>query len=272
MKLKNTLSGPEFCSGLKDGIPIAMGYFAVSFSFGVLARKGGLLPMVAGLISLSNVTSAGQFAGLEIIIAGGSILVMILTQFIINLRYALMSLSLSQKLPDNIGFAKRLIIAFANTDEIFAVAMARKKTLSFRYMVGLELLPVLSWTFGTICGAVASDLLPKSIQIALGLALYGMFVAIVLPVAKKEKNVLFAVVMAMLISMILFYVPVFKCLPSGMPIVIATVLSSFLAAVVYPVENDTEPSGDASSGQKTSLSENASSGISSSDNNTKEEA
>lgn len=232
----NNNSGTEFVSGLKDGIPIALGYFAVSFSFGVLARKGGLLPMVAGLISLSNVTSAGQFAGLEIILASGSILVMILTQFIINLRYALMSLSLSQKLPDNIGFGKRLVIAFANTDEIFAVAMARRETLTFRYMLGLELLPVLFWTLGTVCGAVASDLLPKSIQMALGVALYGMFVAIVIPVAKKEKAVLFAVLLAVAISIVLFYVPVFKKLPSGMPIVIATVLSSLIAALIYPIE------------------------------------
>lgn len=228
----------EFINGAKDSIPISLGYLAVSFSFGVLARKGGLLPAVAGLISLSNVTSAGQFAGLEIMIAGGSVLVLMLTQLIINLRYALMSLSLSQKLPESFGIGKRLVIAFANTDEIFAVAMARKKELTFRYMVGLEVFPVFFWTLGTVLGAVASDLLPKSVQVALSLALYGMFVAIVVPVAKTKKSVMIAVIIALVISCILYYVPLFKALPSGMPIVITTVVASLVAAVMFPVEEE----------------------------------
>lgn len=228
----------EFLSGAGDSVPIALGYFAVSFSFGVLARKGGLLPAVAGLISLSNVTSAGQFAGLEIILAGGSILVLILTQLIINLRYALMSLSLSQKLPEEFGIGKRLVVAFANTDEIFAVAMARKKKLTFKYMLGLEIFPVLFWTLGTVAGAVASDLLPKMVQVALSLALYGMFVAIVVPVAKSNRAVLIAVLIAIVISSALYYIPVFKGLPSGMPIVITTVIASLVAAVLFPVKEE----------------------------------
>ena len=174
----------EFKNGLKDGIPIALGYFAVSFSFGILAIKGGLSVFQAVLTSVTNVTSAGQFAGLQIIIAGGTILEVILTQLIINLRYGLMSLSLTQKLADDVGIWKRLIIAFANTDEIFAVAMGYFKEVTFPYMLGLQILPILGWGGGTFAGAVASGLLPKSVCSALSLALYGMFLAIVVPVAK----------------------------------------------------------------------------------------
>ena len=150
----------EFKQGIKDGIPIAIGYFSVSFSFGIIAVKQGISILQAVLTSASNITSAGQFAGLQIIVAGGTILEMILTQFIVNLRYALMSLSLSQKLDKNVSIKQRLIMAFANTDEIFAAAMAHNKAITMPYMAGLQSLPVLGWTFGTAVGAVAGDLLP----------------------------------------------------------------------------------------------------------------
>ena len=131
----------EFKQGIKDGIPIAIGYFSVSFSFGIIAVKQGISILQAVLTSASNITSAGQFAGIQIIVAGGTILEMILTQFIVNLRYALMSLSLSQKLDKNVSIKQRLIMAFANTDEIFAAAMAHNKAIwqdcnPCRYLVG----------------------------------------------------------------------------------------------------------------------------------------
>ena len=122
----------EFKQGIKDGIPIAIGYFSVSFSFGIIAVKQGISILQAVLTSASNITSAGQFAGIQIIVAGGTILEMILTQFIVNLRYALMSLSLSQKLDKNVSIKQRLIMAFANTDEIFAAAMAHNKAIPCR--------------------------------------------------------------------------------------------------------------------------------------------
>lgn len=125
----------DFQYGLRDGVPIALGYFSVSFSFGIMALKGGLSVLQAAVTSLTNMTSAGQFAGLQIIIAGGTLLEMAATQLIINLRYALMSLSLSQKLSGNVTLWQRFIIAFANTDEIFAVAMSHNRELTFSYMV-----------------------------------------------------------------------------------------------------------------------------------------
>ena len=153
----------EFRCGLKDGAPIAAGYLSVSFSFGIMVLGGGLSIFQGALMSLTNMTSAGQFAGLQVIIAGGTLLEMAVTQFIINLRYALMSLSLSQKLSDAVTFRERLVIAFANTDEIFAVAVGRGKSLTFSYMLGLQLLPVLGWTSGTVLGAAASGLMPPAI-------------------------------------------------------------------------------------------------------------
>lgn len=225
----------EFKQGIKDGFPIAAGYFSVSFSFGILALKEGLDILQATLTSLTNVTSAGQFAGLQIIVAGGTILEMVLTQFIINLRYALMSLSLSQKLDESVTFRQRLVIAFANTDEIFAAAMAHGKSLTMKYMAGLELLPVLGWTAGTAAGAVAGDLLPKSLCSALGLALYGMFVAIVVPAARKSGPVMLVVLFTIILSCVLYYVPLFDGISAGIAVIICTVAASAAGALLFPV-------------------------------------
>ena len=225
----------EFKQGIKDGIPIAIGYFSVSFSFGIIAVKQGISVLQAVLTSASNITSAGQFAGLQIIVAGGTILEMILTQFIVNLRYALMSLSLSQKLDKNVSIKQRLIMAFANTDEIFAAAMAHNKAVPMPYMAGLQSLPVLGWTFGTAVGAVAGDLLPASLCSALGLALYGMFVAIVVPVARKSVPVMGTVFLAIVINCLLYFLPVFHFVSTGIAVIISTVAASAVSAVLFPV-------------------------------------
>ena len=221
----------EFKQGIKDGIPIAIGYFSVSFSFGIIAVKQGISILQAVLTSASNITSAGQFAGLQIIVAGGTIL----TQFIVNLRYALMSLSLSQKLDKNVSIKQRLIMAFANTDEIFAAAMAHNKAITMPYMAGLQSLPVLGWTFGTAVGAVAGDLLPASLCSALGLALYGMFVAIVVPTARKSVPVMVTVFLAIVINCLLYFLPVFHFISTGIAVIISTVAASAVSAVLFPV-------------------------------------
>lgn len=225
----------DFQYGLRDGVPIALGYFSVSFSFGIMALKGGLSVLQAAITSLTNMTSAGQFAGLQIIIAGGTLLEMAATQLIINLRYALMSLSLSQKLSGNVTLWQRFIIAFANTDEIFAVAMSHNRELTFSYMVGLQILPIIGWTSGTACGAVAGSMLPAAINSALSVALYGMFLAVVIPAAKKTRPVLLMVLLAAAISCILYYVPLFS---AGMSIIICTVAASVVGAIVFPVKEE----------------------------------
>ena len=221
--------------GLRDGAPIALGYFSVSFSFGILALKGGLTIFQAALTSLVNMTSAGQFAGLQIMVAGGTLLEMAATQFIINLRYALMSLSLSQKLSGEITMWQRLMIAFANTDEIFAVAMGRAKELTFPYMAGLQALPILGWTAGTAVGAAAGSLLPAAVNSALSVALYGMFLAVVAPAAKKARPVLVVVILAAAMSCGLYYLPVFSRISAGASIIICTVSASAAGAILFPV-------------------------------------
>lgn len=233
---KNILINSEFKKGLKDGIPIALGYLSVSFSVGIMAVSGGLSVFQGALMSLTNVTSAGQFAGIKIIAAGGTVLELVLTQFIINLRYALMSLSLSQKLSEEMTLWQRLVVAFANTDEIFAVAMSHQKSLTFPYMVGLQSLPILGWTLGTILGAVAGGILPKPLGNALSVALYGMFVAVVVPVAKKARPVLFVVILAAALSSVIYYVPIFSGVSAGMSIIICTAVAAALGAVLFPVK------------------------------------
>ena len=144
-------------AGLRDGIPIAVGYFSVSFTFGMLAVRDGISPFHSVLISLLNLTSAGQFAGLTVIVSGASLLEMALTQLVINIRYALMSISLSQKLDSSVKSFQRMLIAYGNTDEIFAVASSKPGSVGSRYMYGLIALPVLGWVGGTLTGAVAGS-------------------------------------------------------------------------------------------------------------------
>lgn len=233
----------NFKQGVKDSLPIAMGYFSVSFSFGILALQKGFLVIQAILTSLTNVTSAGQFAGLQIIVAGGTIAELILTQVIINLRYALMSLSISQKLSEKMTLKQRLITSFAITDEVFAVAMAHTKQLTFPYMIGLQVLPIAAWTAGTAVGALAANVLPHALISALGVALYGMFIAIVIPAAKKSRPVTFTVLLALTLSSIIYYVPAFHFISTGMSIIICTLAASVVSAVLFPL-SDRELQGE----------------------------
>ena len=237
-----TIRKKDVVSGLKDGLPIALGYFAVSFSFGILAIKGHLSVLEATLMSFTNLTSAGQFAGLQVIIASGTIIEMILTQFIINLRYGLMSMALSQKIDEHMPLWRKMVIAFANTDEIFAVAIGHQKSLSFQYMLGLQILPLFGWTLGTLSGAVAGNILPAIIVSSLSVALYGMFIAIVVPVSKKSKSVTITVCIAILLSLIFYYVPFVNKLSTGLSIVICTLLASILGAWLFPVSKEEDKS------------------------------
>ncbi len=226
-------------AGLRDGIPIAAGYFSVSFTFGMLAVQDGMSPFHAVLISLLNLTSAGQFAGLTVIVSGASLLEMALTQLVINIRYALMSVSLSQKLDSSVKTFQRMLIAYGNTDEIFAVASSKPGSVGSRYMYGLIFLPVLGWVGGTLTGAVASTLLPATVISALGVALYGMFIAIVVPVAKESREVLIVVGAALVFSTAFYYLPVLQEISSGFTIIICTVAAAGIGAVLFPVKEET---------------------------------
>ena len=228
----------EYSLGVRRGMPVGVGYLSVSFGFGTLAASQGIRVLDAFLISATNVTSAGQFAGLTLMLAGAGLWEVILTQLIINSRYALMSLALSQRMGEKIGLIPRLLVAFMNTDEIFALAMSRKKPLRGPYLLGLGLLPFLGWTAGTVLGALAGSVLPEAIRTALGVMLYGMFIAIVIPPAKKERPVLAAVLIALVCSCLLDWVPVFEKVSAGIAIVICTVLAAGICAALFPISEE----------------------------------
>lgn len=222
------------------GLPVGLGYFSVSFGFGAMAVAQGIRALDAALISAVNLTSAGQFAGLTLIVAMGSLWEMVMTQIVINSRYSLMSLALAQRMGQRIGFLPRLLIAFFNTDEIFALAMADPEPLTVPYLLGLGLLPFLGWTGGTLVGGLAGSALPVDIRAALGVMLYGMFIAIVIPPAKQEKAVLVTVILALICSCVFHWVDGLKTVSAGVSIVICTVVAAGAAAICFPVEPEEE--------------------------------
>jgi predicted branched-subunit amino acid permease len=230
----------SFKQGIKDGLPICVGYFSVAFAFGIFSVGHGLDVVQTLVISLTNVTSAGQLAAVPIMAAGGTLVEMAATQFIINLRYALMSVSLSQKLGKSVRFVDRFIIAFVNTDEVFAVASSKKETVGRRYMFGLILTPYVGWAAGTLLGACAGNMLPEIIISSLGIAIYGMFIAIVVPETKKSKATLFAVALAIVLSCIFNFVPVLSKIPSGFTVIICAGLASLIFAFLCPIDTKKE--------------------------------
>lgn len=226
----------EYALGVRRGLPVGLGYFSVSFGFGAMAVSKGLTVFQAAAISASNYTSAGQFAGVSSIVEQSGLWVVILTQLIINSRYALMSLALSQRLGQKVGLLPRFLLAFSNTDEVFALAMAREHALTVPFMYGLGLLPFIGWVGGTLLGALAGAVLPISVRTALGVMLYGMFIAIVIPPAKKEKSVAVAALVALVLSSLFAWVPALQKAPKGTPIVICTVVAAAVCAWLFPVE------------------------------------
>ncbi len=230
----------SFKKGLSDGVPIALGYIPVSFAFGVMAVKGNIPVLLAVLISMTNLTSAGQLAGLSLMLSHGSLFEAALTQFIINLRYSLMSVSVSQKLHRSVTMPGRLAVSFGITDEIFAVATGNKGEVGSKYMYGLITLPYFGWAIGTLLGAAAGSLLPTLILGALGIAIYGMFIAIFIPPLKKCFSVAVVVVLASLLSCCFAYVPFLKSVSSGFVIIICAVVAATVGALIKPVDDDVE--------------------------------
>ena len=230
----------NFVMGIKDGVPICLGYIAVSFAFGIAARNVGLTVFQAVLISATNLTSAGQFAALGIIGASSSYVEMAFTQLIINLRYCLMSCSLSQKFDSKTPFFHRFFVAYGVTDEIFGVTILRPGKIKPAYSYGMILISAFGWTLGTFLGILSGSLLPTRAISALSVALYGMFIAIIIPETKKNKVVAVLVVISMLASFAFGYIPVLKDISSGFRIIILTVLIAGIAAFVKPIEDEKE--------------------------------
>ena len=226
----------KFLRGITHGIPICLGYLSVSFGFGILAVKAGLSVFQASVISAANLTSAGQKAGLDVIAAGGAIIEMILLQLTINIRYSLMALSLSQKLDKSFTTPHRLLASYGITDEIFAVCSAQKEPLTPAYMYGMIFIAAVGWVTGTALGAAAGELLPAAVSTAMEIVLYGMFIAIVIPPAKKQHGVLFAAVIAAALSvMFKFAVP---ALSEGFAMMISAITSALLTALIFPVRDE----------------------------------
>lgn len=232
------MNSAAFKRGLHDGVPIGLGYFAVSFTFGMMAAAGGISAGAAVLISLTNLTSAGQFAGIEIIFASGSLWEMALTQLVINLRYCLMSFSLSQKLERGTSTGHRLLVAFGVTDEIFGVSASQEGRVSPWYNYGVMAVAIPGWTLGTLVGAVSGNLLPDFLVSALSVAIYGMFLAVIIPPAKKNRAVLGVVTGAMTVSTVFAVVPVLRNVSAGFVIIITTVLTAGVAAYFCPVSEE----------------------------------
>lgn len=228
----------DFLKGMTHGIPIALGYISVSFGFGIAAVRAGLSVAAAVGISASNLTSAGQAAGVEIIAAGGTLIELALSQLVINLRYSLMGLSLSQKLDDSFTVPHRLLASYGITDEIFAVAAAQPGKLKPSYMYGLILISALGWTGGTLLGAVAGQALPQMFTAAMGILLYGMFIAIIIPPSRKSRSVFGAVLFAALISLLFKFV--FTKISVGFAIIISASVAAAVMALIAPVPDEEE--------------------------------
>lgn len=241
MSSKNLLS--EFRFGIRDGIPICLGYFAVSFTFGIMASNAGLSPFQAALMSVTNLTSAGQFAALGLIASGAAYAEMALTQLIINLRYCLMSCSLSQKIDRDSRFFHRFFIAYGVTDEIFGVSVCRPGSLSPYYSYGLIAVAVPGWTLGTITGAVFGDIMPARLTSALSVALYGMFLAVIIPPAKNNRVLAGIIVLSMAASLLFSVIPGIRGISSGFRIILLTVLIAGCAAFLFPVREEVPHEG-----------------------------
>ena len=224
--------------GLQDGIPIALGYVSVSFAFGMMASNQGIPVWASVLISFSNLTSAGQFAGLGIIAAYSFMMEMALSQFVINVRYFLMSLSLTQKLDEKTKTLQRAVIAHGITDEIFALSSSKPKKVGFLYMISLMFLPILGWTGGTFLGATASTLLPVILRDSLGIMIYGMFLAIIIPPCRTSKNIGIVVLMAAVTSCLFQVLSAYISIGSGFVIILCTLFAAGVGAFLFPIDGE----------------------------------
>lgn len=230
-----------FKKGFKNGIPIFLGYLAVSFTFGIAAKNAGISSAQAILISAANLTSAGQFAALSVIASQASYVEMALTQLVINLRYCLMSSSLSQRFDEKIKPYHRYLIAYGVTDEIFGVSSAySEENVPPAYCYGIIAVSWPGWVLGTALGCLSGSLLPARILSALGVALYGMFIAIIVPPTKTNRVLLGVVAISMLFSLVFAVTPVLKTVSSGFRVIILTVVIAGVAAWLFPVKEEVQ--------------------------------
>ncbi len=224
--------------GMRDGLPIALAYFAVAFAFGISAVGSGLLSHQATLMSFTNLTSAGQLAALGVIAASGSYLEMALTQLVINMRYLLMSCSLSQKIEPGAPFFHRYFVAAGVTDEIFAITSCRPGKFHPCYVYGAMSVTIPGWGLGTLCGSLSGTFMSAGLMSAFGIAIYGMFLAIIIPPTKKDHVVFKVVLLGMVLGSAFRFLPVLEKLSPGFSIIIITVVVAGLAAWLFPIAEE----------------------------------
>ena len=234
-------AGPHrsvYRQGLRDGIPVALGYFAVAFSLGIAARNAGLGPVQGFLASLLNNASAGEYAGFTVIREQAPYLEIVLVTLIVNARYLLMSCALSQRFHPDMPFFHRFFIGFDVTDELFALAIARPGSLEPGYFYGAMTLPLFGWSLGTLGGVLAGNALPERVVSALSVALFGMFLAIIIPPARKNRVLAVLTAMGFLTSFLCSVLPLLSSWSEGSRTVLLTVLLSGLAAFFFPVSEE----------------------------------
>lgn len=227
----------NFLRGLRAGIPIGLGYLAVSFTFGILATSYGFAWWQTVFISMTTLTSAGQLAGIEIMLNPFQYVEMLISQLTVNIRYSFMSVSLSQKVSPAFCGIRRWVLGFFMTDEIFAVA-SKENEVSAKFFAGLTVLPYIGWTLGTLCGSVLGNILPQMIMSALCLAIYGMFIAIIVPDMKKSFELFCVVMVSVVLSCLFSYLPVLSNVSSGIAISACAVAAAVLGALFFPVKED----------------------------------
>ena len=227
-----------FLEGMRDAIPIALGYFAVAFSLGIMARRVGLTPLQGFLSGILNHASAGEYAEFTVIAADSSYLEMAFVIFVTNARYLLMSCALSQRFAAETAIYHRVLVGFGITDEIFGISIARRGDLNPYYSYGAILLSLPAWAAGTACGIMAGNVLPASIVSALSVALYGMFLAIIIPPARKNRVVLGLVLVSFLCSFIASHIEWFAGMSESLRTILLTVVIAGTAAAVFPVKEE----------------------------------
>ena len=245
MKNKNySLKLPEnktaFMLGIKEGFPIGLGYFAVSFSLGIFACKSGLNALQALLASLLCNASAGEYIGFTLIGASATIIEIAIATFVANARYLLMSCSLSQKFEASTPFHHRIIVGFDLTDELFGITISKPGYINPNHTYGAMLVSIPMWALGTMLGVLVGNILPLSVVSALSVSLYGMFLAVIIPPAKKSLKITIIIITCFILGFVSQYIPCFNTLAEGTRIIILTVIISTLAALIFPVKDHKE--------------------------------
>ena len=246
MSLRTNAAAPErtrgrmswFVRGLRTGIPISLGYFAVAFALGITAKGAGMSALQAGAMSFGMLASAGEFAAVTLIQAGAGVLEMVTTTIIVNLRYFLMGAALSQKIDEKTSIPHRLFLSWCITDEIFGVCASVEGKLCPWYAYGTAIISAIGWTAGTVMGVLMGSVLPERIVSALSVALYGMFLAVIIPASRKDRFIGLLVIVSMLASLLMSVLPVLRDISSGFRVIILTVLLAGGAAFIRPAGGD----------------------------------